>query len=103
MQRLIESATSVLARFAAAWAELGRPTEPIAIVGGGAGRDAVLRLKANLLDRRLVTLGSDEGAGLGALRLAAMAVKGATPEEACQLFENPITRTIQPHQVAPAT
>lgn len=103
VQRLIESATSVLARFAAAWAELGRPTEPIAIVGGGAGRDAVLRLKANLLDRRLVTLGSDEGAGLGALRLAAMAVKGATPEEACQLFENPITRTIQPHQVAPAT
>ncbi len=103
LQRTVESATEVLVRFTEAWAALGRPTEPIAVVGGGARVDAVLQLKANLLERRLVTLDSDQGAALGALRLAAMAVRGASAAEACRLFDNPITRTIQPHPVARAT
>jgi hypothetical protein len=29
-----------------------------------------------------------------------MAVKGATPAEACRLFDNPITRTIEPSAAA---
>ena len=95
-QSLVEASTAVLARFADAWAASGLPAEPIAVVGGGAGHEAVLRLKATMLERQLVTLASDEVAAVGALRLAAMAVRGATPAEACALFDNPIHRTIRP-------
>jgi len=102
VQGLIESAALVLRRYAEAWADLDLPSEPIAVVGGGAGQDSVLRLKATILGRSLATLGSSEAAGLGALRLAAMAVRGATASEACGLFENPITRTIEPHRSATA-
>lgn len=96
IQGLVEASTVVLARFADAWAATGLPAEPIAVVGGGAGHEAALRLKATMLGRRLVTLASNEGAVIGALRLAAMAIQGATPAEACALFDNPIDRTIRP-------
>jgi xylulokinase len=96
LQGLVEAAAGVLARFADAWAALGLPAEPIAVVGGGSGHDAVLRLKATMLDRTLVTLAREEGAALGALRLAAMATRGASVAESCTLFENPIDRTIRP-------
>lgn len=96
MQELIESGARVLLRFADAWAARGMPTEPIAVVGGGADNERVLQLKAAILGRPLVTLDRPEAAGLGALRLAAMAVRGATASEACRLFANPIARTIQP-------
>ena len=86
----------MLRRCADAWAGLGRPSGPIAVVGGGAAHDAVLQLKANILGRRVVTLASDEAAGLGALRLAAMAVRGLSASAACELFPNPITRTMTP-------
>lgn len=96
LQELVEAAVGVLARFADAWAALVGPAEPIAVVGGGSGHDAVLRLKATVLDRTLVTLARDEGAALGALRLAAMATRGANVAESCTLFANPIDRTIRP-------
>jgi sugar (pentulose or hexulose) kinase len=101
-QGLIESAATVLRRFTEAWAAQGKPSEPIAVVGGGAGQESVLRLKAAILGRRLVTLDSSEAAALGALRLAAMAIRGATVPEACRLFENPIARTIEPRRTASA-
>ncbi len=93
---LLETAAQVLARCIDAWAGLGLPSSPIAVVGGGAAHDAVLQLKANILGRPLVTLASDEAAGLGALRLAAMAVRGLSASAACELFPNPITRTMTP-------
>jgi sugar (pentulose or hexulose) kinase len=102
VQGLIESSATVLRRFTEAWAAQGKPSEPIAVVGGGAGPESVLRLKAAILGRRLVTLGNSEAAGLGALRLAAMAIHGATASEACGLFENPIARTIEPRRSATA-
>jgi xylulokinase len=96
LQSLLESATAVLGRFADAWAGLGRPSDPVAVVGGGAGHEPVLRLKANLLRRSVVSLASDESAGLGALRLAAMAVRDLSAAEACELFPNQITTTLRP-------
>ena len=99
---VLASAGDVLARFAEAWGGLGRPTEPVAVVGGGARHENVLRLKATLLGRPLAVLASDEAAALGALRLAAMAVRGASPAEARRLFDNPVTRIIEPSMTAPA-
>jgi sugar (pentulose or hexulose) kinase len=102
LQGLLESSTARLVDFADAWADEGLPDDPIAVVGGGARHGAVLRLKATLLQRSLLTLASAEAAAIGALRLAAMAVKGATPADACRLFDNPVTRTIQPSTAVPA-
>lgn len=96
LQDLIEASAAVLVGFSQAWAAQGLPTEPIVVVGGGAHQEAILGLKATLLQRSVVTLSSAEGASLGALRLAAMAIEGATPEEACRLFANPIERTVGP-------
>ena len=96
LQALLEAGAQVLARCADAWAGLGLPSSPIAVVGGGAAHDAVLRLKANVLRRPLLTLASNEGAALGALRLAAMAVRDLSAPDACELFPNPITRTLTP-------
>lgn len=103
LQAVLEAATAVDGRFADAWAAQGMPAEPIAVVGGGARRTAALQLKANLLRRSLVGLEHDESAGLGALRLAAMAVEGATLAETCRLFDNPVTTTIKPATIEPAT
>lgn len=100
VQALVESGTAVLRRFADAWAGLGLADSPVVAVGGGARHTSVLELKANLLDRAIITLQSDQGAGLGALRLAAMARAGLSKDDACALFANPITRTIQPRSVA---
>ena len=96
VQALLESAAMVLVRYAEAWASAGEQADRIVAVGGGAARSRPLQLKANLLRRSLSTLSSDEGAGLGALRLAAMAVLGASPSAACRLFPNPILNTWSP-------
>jgi xylulokinase len=100
LQALVESATAVVGRFTHAWAAQGMAAEPIVVVGGGARHPAVRQLKANLLGRSLVALQHDESAGLGALRLAAMAVEGATLADACRLFDNPVTTTIRPATAA---
>jgi sugar (pentulose or hexulose) kinase len=103
LQSLIEAGTAVLERFADAWDRLGSPSTPVTAVGGGAAQEAVLQLKANLLRRSFVTLQSDQAAGLGALRLAAMARGEMSAPEACALFANPIKRTISPSSSAPTT
>ncbi len=100
VQALIESATDVLRRFAEAWAGLGLAHSPIAAVGGGARQTRTLQLKADLLGRTVVTLESVQAAGLGALRLAAMARRGLDAESAAELFGNPITRTFEPREVS---
>lgn len=96
IQRLLEASADVLVRYADAWDAAGERTDRIVVVGGGAARSRPLQLKANLLGRSLSTLTVDEAAGLGALRLAAMAVRGASPSAASQLFPNPILRTWVP-------
>ena len=96
LQAVLESAAGVLKRFADAWLSRGGPAERIAAVGGGANHEAVLQLKANVLGRPLSTLASDECAGLGALRLAAVATRGLSAAEACERFPNPTLRTYQP-------
>jgi sugar (pentulose or hexulose) kinase len=96
LQELLEASAAVLKRFADAWAGLGLASSPVTAVGGGAAHDAVLQLKANLLGRPFVRLASDESAGLGALRLAAMAVRDLPTTEACDLFPNPIAQTYLP-------
>lgn len=96
IQGLLESAGGVLARYVEAWEAAGQQADRIVAVGGGVARPRPLQLKANLLGRSLSTLTFDEGAGLGALRLAAMAVRGASPSAASSLFPNPILRTWSP-------
>jgi xylulokinase len=97
IQTLLESAAAHLMRFADSWdGATGVRSDQFVAVGGGAGRANLMQLKANLLGRSLSTLASDESAGLGALRLAAMAVRGATPSAACELFPNPIVHTWSP-------
>lgn len=95
LQEVIEAGAAVLERFADAWDRVGLPSSPVAAVGGGAGQAVVLQLKANILGRRFVTLEHEQAAGLGALRVAAMARLGLSAKEACALFENPIARTIR--------
>jgi sugar (pentulose or hexulose) kinase len=101
LQALIEAGAAVLGRFADAWDHVGLPAGPVAAVGGGAGQGAVLQLKADLLGRRFVLLQSDQAAGLGALRLAAMARQGMSAPDACALFANPVSRTVPPRSTAP--
>lgn len=95
VQRLIETVTAISRRYLRVWEGARPPTPRIAAVGGGA-RSNLLQLKANLLGRSISTLGTDEGAGLGALRLAAMAVQGQSLEAACSLFPNPVRRSFDP-------
>lgn len=102
LQGLLESSASVLGSFATAWASQGLPGGPVVAVGGGVRATSALKLKANLVGRPFVTLASDEAASLGALRLAAMATRGASVDDACQLFANPVDRTIEPAMAAPA-
>jgi sugar (pentulose or hexulose) kinase len=96
IQRLLESSGAILVRYADAWVAAGQQVDRIVAVGGGAANPHPLQLKANLLGRSLSTLTFDESAGLGALRLAAMAVRGASPSVASHLFPNPILHTWSP-------
>lgn len=102
LQGLLESAAAVLGRFADAWESALHEPAHVAAVGGGALRTNLLQLKANVVGRPFSTLACDEGAGMGALRLAAMAVLGVSPGAACELFANPVARTIGPGSDAPA-
>ncbi len=96
LQGVLESCAALLGRFAAAWSDGGGAIDRIVAVGGGAAWPRVLQLKAGVLGRPVCTVRLDEAAGLGALRLAAVAVAGASPEEACALFPNPVARTWAP-------
>ena len=96
VQRMLETAGATMVRSLGAWEADGRRIDRIVVVGGGAARDRVLGLKANIVGRPLSTLEWDESAGLGALRLAAMAVRGASPADAVELFPNPIVRSWSP-------
>jgi sugar (pentulose or hexulose) kinase len=96
IQSLLESSAAVLRRFADVWqAALDEPVRVVA-VGGGVLRDNVLQLKTNIVGRPVSTLAYDEGAAVGALRLAAMAVQALAPPAAASLFANPIARTVWP-------
>lgn len=96
LQAVLESGAAVLARYAAAWQAAGGAVERIVVVGGGAAHARVLQLKATMLGRPVSTLQTDEAAGLGALRLAAIAADGVSLEEACLRFPNPVLRTWHP-------
>jgi xylulokinase len=96
VQAVLESSATLLARFAEAWeSRLGTPVD-IRVGGGGASHVALLQLKANVMGRPIDRLASDECACLGAMRLAAMAVRGASVAEACQLFPNPVLDSVDP-------
>jgi xylulokinase len=101
LQRLLESAGAVLVRYVEAWVAAGQEVDRIVVVGGGAASARPIKLKANMLGRPMSTLAYDESAGLGALRLAAIAVRGASPLTASRLFPNPILRTWFPAAGAP--
>lgn len=96
LQGMLEASAGVLIRYADAWTAAGGSIDRIVTVGGGAAHTRGLQLKANLLGRPVSTLASDEASGIGALRLAAMAVLGSTPSMACRLFPNPVARTWRP-------
>ena len=96
VQRLLESSQAILGRGLEAWVAHGATVERIVAVGGGAAHERPMVLKARLLGRSISALESDEGGAIGALRLAAMAVRGASLEEACERFANPVARTWQP-------
>jgi sugar (pentulose or hexulose) kinase len=103
LQALLETGAAVLKRFADAWLHDAAASSEIIAVGGGAAHAPALQLKANLLGRRVSTLASDEAAGLGALRLAAMAIEGVSLQRACARFPNPITQTWHPQRSAAST
>jgi xylulokinase len=96
LQGLLEDAAGILARYADAWVAAGGTVDRVVAVGGGAAHAGVLQLKANVLGRPVSALTSDEASSLGALRLAAVAVEGAPPAEACRRFPNPVARTWVP-------
>jgi len=93
LQAILEAGGAILARYASAWCGAGGAVDRIVVVGGGAATPRALQLKANILAQPVSTLASDEGAGIGALRLAAIAVEGASLSEACRRFRNPVIRT----------
>ena len=96
VQGLLESSIDLLGVFADAWQSAERPTDHLVAVGGGARHGTALQLKANMLGRSLSTLSSEQGASLGALRLASIAVQGDSPDEACARFVNPVAATWRP-------
>ncbi|HYO43160.1 MAG TPA: FGGY family carbohydrate kinase [Candidatus Limnocylindrales bacterium] len=96
LQGLLEASAAVLGRYADAWVAAGGSVDRIVTVGGGAAHARALQLKANLLGRPVSTLASDEASGIGALRLAAIAVLGSSPTEASILFPNPVALTWRP-------
>ncbi|MFO1540439.1 MAG: FGGY family carbohydrate kinase [Chloroflexota bacterium] len=93
LQAVLESGAAVLADYAAGWIGGGGAIDRIVIVGGGAAQPATLRLKAAVLGRPVATLASDEAGSIGALRLAAIAVRGASLADACALFPDPVAVT----------
>jgi xylulokinase len=96
LQAVLESGAAVLARYTQTWLATGGTVNRIVVVGGGAVRTRALQLKANVLGRPVSTLETDEAAGLGALRLAAIATDGLTEAEACARFPNPVVATWAP-------
>lgn len=96
LQAVLESAAGVLKRFADAWSGEPGAGRRVVAVGGGSGRPAIMQLKADILRRPVSLLSRPESAGLGALRLAAMAVLGLSLDAACRRFPNPITTTYRP-------
>lgn len=96
LQAVLESGAAVLARYTDAWVAAGGAVDRIVVVGGGAVRTRALQLKANVLGRPVSTLETDEAAGLGALRLAAIATDGLTEAAACARFPNPVVATWAP-------
>ncbi len=96
LQGVLESAAGVLKRFADAWSGDAGAGGRVIAVGGGTGHASVLQLKANVLRRPISLPASAESAGLGALRLAAVAARGLSLEAACGRFPNPIITTYRP-------
>lgn len=96
LQGLLERSADVLVQYAKAWIAAGGTLDRVVTVGGGAAHANSLQLKANLLGHPLSKLESDEAAGIGALRLAAMAVHGTSPSAACRRFPNPVVQTWSP-------
>lgn len=96
LQAVLESNAAVLARYTESWLAAGGAVDRIVVVGGGAVRTRALQLKANVLGRPVSTLETDEAAGLGALRLAAIATDGLTEADACARFPNPVVATWRP-------
>jgi glycerol kinase len=96
LQGLLERSADVLVRYARAWIAAGGSIDRVVAVGGRAAHGRGLQLKANLLGQPVSKLESDEAAGIGALRLAAMAVHGMSPSAACRLFANPVVQTWSP-------
>ncbi len=74
LQGLLERSAEVLACYARAWIAAGGSFDRVVTVGGGAAHARGLQLKASILGQRLSKLESDEAAGIGALRLAAVAM-----------------------------
>jgi xylulokinase len=96
LQAVLESNAAVLARYTESWLTAGGTVDRIVVVGGGAIRTRALQLKANVLRRPVSTLETDEAAGLGGLRLAAIATDGLTEAETCARFPNPVVATWSP-------
>lgn len=97
---VLEGCAAVLGRFTDGWTGAGGAAERIVAVGGGAAQGRSLQLKATMLGRPFSTLASDEGAALGVLRLAAIAIHGDSLAAACARFPVPVVRTWQPRPAA---
>ncbi len=96
LQGLLEGCAGVLRQYADAWTAAGGSVDRIVAAGGGAAHARGLQLKATLLGRPVSTLASDEASGIGALRLAAIALRGSSLAAACRRFANPVSRTWWP-------
>lgn len=102
LQAVLEEGAGVLRRYTDAWVGAGGAAERIVVVGGGAVRTRALQLKATILGRPVSTLETDEAAGLGALRLAAIATDGLSEADACARYPNPVVATWQPGPAGPS-
>jgi len=93
---VMESGAEVLARFTEAWTASGARVDRIVVVGGGAGQERSLRLKAALLGRPVWTLASDEAAAIGALRLALHATEAIPLADAGARVADPLAHAWSP-------
>jgi xylulokinase len=96
LQAVLETAAGRLKRYADAWGGGAGAGRRVIAVGGGTSQPAALQLKANVLQRPVSLPASAESAGLGALRLAAMATEDLSLDAACRRFPNPVTTTFRP-------
>jgi xylulokinase len=96
LRAVLESAAAVLSGFVDQWQKAVAARPGIVAVGGGSQRTQLLQLKADVMGRPISTPAHDEAAGIGALRLAAMAIRHLSPQDACALFANPVVRTLRP-------